>query len=123
MPTDRRIDYVEFPAGDFDEFQKFYSTVFGWKFTDYGPEYRAFSDGVLEGGIFHSELRSRTENGSALIVLYADDLESAQRRVLDHGGTISREIILFPVGRRFLFFDPHGNELGVWSDKLPAESD
>ncbi len=41
---DRRVDYVEFAATDFDATKRFYSDVFGWKFTDYGPENRAFND-------------------------------------------------------------------------------
>ena len=63
-------------------FESFYSRTFGWEFTDYGSEYRAFSDGALEGGIYKSELQSRTSAGAALIVLYADDLEATQERVV-----------------------------------------
>lgn len=117
MPTDQRIDYIEFPAADFDLFEKFYSGAFGWKFTDYGPEYRSFHDGNLEGGIYKSELKSCTETGGALVVIYADDLEATQEKVSANGGTICKEIVSFPGGRRFQFLDPHGNELGVWSDK------
>ena len=117
MPTDQRIDYVEFPASDFDAWEAFYSATFGWKFTDYGPGYRAFNDGQLDGGIFRSELRSTTEHGAALVILYATDLETTRDRIVANGGTICREIIEFPGGRRFQFLDPHGNELGVWSDK------
>lgn len=117
MPKDRKIDYVEFPAGDFDQLQSFYEASFGWTFKDYGPEYREFSDGNLTGGLYKSESKSRTEYGAALIVLYADDLEAARDRVIANGGNICRDIISFPGGRRFQFFDPHGNELGVWSDK------
>ncbi|NQV23164.1 MAG: VOC family protein [Rhodopirellula sp.] len=117
MSTDRKIDYIELPASDCDQFQTFYSAVFGWSFTDYGPEYRAFSDGCMGGGIYKSELMSRTENGASLIVLFADDLEATRDRVTEHGGSICKDIFAFPGGRRFQFLDPHGNELGVWSDK------
>ena len=117
MPTDQRIDYVEFPADDFDPIESFYSTTFGWTFTDYGPEYRSFSDGELNGGFFKSRLQSSTANGAALIVLFANDLEATRAKVVANGGSICREIFSFPGGRRFQFLDPHGNELGVWSDK------
>lgn len=115
--ADKKIDYVEFPAGDLDALQSFYSGVFGWTFTDYGPEYRSFNDGHMDGGFFKSDLQSRTENGAALVVLYADDLEATCAAVASHGGTVCKEIFSFPGGRRFQFLDPHGNELGVWSDK------
>ncbi len=115
--TDQTIDYVEFPADGFDAVEAFYSSVFGWTFTDYGPECRAFTDPRLEGGFRSSKSQSRTENGSALVVLLADDLEATRERVTSHGGRIEQDIFSFPGGRRFHFLDPHGNELAVWSDK------
>jgi predicted enzyme related to lactoylglutathione lyase len=117
VSTDQKIDYVELPANDFDSVESFYSKTFGWSFTDFGPEYRAFSDGKLEGGFLKSSLCSSTSTGAALIILYADDLEATLANIVAHGGRICREIISFPGGRRFQFLDPHGNELGVWSDK------
>lgn len=113
---DQKIDYMEFPARDFDAVQAFYEQAFGWEFTDYGPEYRAFTDGKLDGGFRQSDTRASTEDGSALVVLYAKDLEAAHAKVTASGGSIIREIFSFPGGRRFHFTDPHGNELAVWSD-------
>lgn len=117
MQTDQKIDYVEFPAADFDAVQTFYEQAFGWKFEDYGPEYRAFSDGKLEGGFYRSELRSSTTTGAALVILFAADLEKTRERVSACGGTIVRDIFSFPGGRRFHFADPHGNELAVRSNR------
>ena len=117
MQRDQKIDYVEFPAADFDMVERFYSAVFGWSFTDYGPEYRAFADGRMEGGFTRSELKSSTANGGALVILYAENLEATRDKVVAHGGTISCEIFSFPGGRRFQFLDPHGNELAVWSEQ------
>ena len=111
------INYIELPAADVDRAQRFYESVFGWRFTDYGPEYRAFNDEVLNGGFYQSELCSSTANGAALVVLYSRNLEAALGRVLEAGGKITREIFDFPGGRRFQFNDPNGNELAVWSDK------
>ena len=117
MPTDQKIDYIELPAADFDAVEAFYSRTFGWTFTDFGPQYRAFSDQTLAGGFYQSSLRSHTETGAALVILYATDLEATRDRVLTHGGHICQEIFSFPGGRRFHFLDPHGNELAVWSDQ------
>ena len=47
-----RIDYIEFPATDIAKTKAFYTGVFGWKFTDYGPDYTSFEDGRLAGGGF-----------------------------------------------------------------------
>ena len=45
-----QMDYVEFPAIDIEATKRFYSAVFGWSFTDYGPNYTSFHDGRLAGG-------------------------------------------------------------------------
>jgi hypothetical protein len=116
VSSDQKIDYLELPADNFDSIESFYSTTFGWSFTDYGPEYRSFSDGKLDGGFFKSELRSTTSNGGALIVLFANDLEATRDKVVANGGSLCKEILSFPGGRRFHFLDPHGNELAVWSN-------
>ena len=117
MPSDQKIDYIELPAADLDAVEAFYSRAFGWTFTDYGPDYRAFSDEKLDGGFFRSDLQSRTEKGAALVVLYASDLDATRDRVLAVGGSLHKDTFHFPGGRRFHFLDPHGNELAVWSEK------
>ena len=115
MSNDRRINYVEFFASDLDATEAFYSQVFGWTFVDYGPEYRAFNDGALDGGFALGDGQSRTAEGGALVILYADDLEATRDRVQAHGGTVHQDIFSFPGGRRFHFLDPNGNELAVWT--------
>lgn len=116
MPQDLKVDYLELPGGNFDALEAFYSSVFDWKFTHYGPDYLAFTDGKIDGGFYTSQLQSRTENGSALVIFYAVDLQAALDKVVAAGGEISRDIFAFPGGRRFHFNDPHGNELAVWSE-------
>jgi predicted enzyme related to lactoylglutathione lyase len=110
------INYVEFPASDFDVVETFYSRVFKWTFTDYGPDYRAFKGDGLEGGFYKSEKQSKASDGAALIVFYSDNLEDSLAKVTEHGGRISVDIFSFPGGRRFQFFDPAGNELAIWSE-------
>lgn len=120
MPENLKIDYLELPANDFAAVRSFYESTFGWTFTEYGPDYLAFADGKLDGGFFRSDLASVQSGGAALIVLYADDLEGTRDKIVENGGRISKDIFSFPGGRRFHFFDPHGNELAVWSLPLPA---
>ncbi|WP_067031943.1 VOC family protein [Allomuricauda sp. CP2A] len=108
------INYVEFKAKDLQEVKTFYSKVFGWTFTDYGPDYTAFSNSGLEGGF--EKTGEKIVNG-ALIVLYHDNLEDIQQKVVQAGGSIVKDIFSFPGGRRFHFEDPSGNELAIWSDK------
>ena len=117
MSASGKINYIELPAADFDAVQAFYEKTFGWTFTDYGEEYRAFNDGRLDGGFYKSEQKSSTANGAALVIFFSETLEAVQDQVLANGGEVIQEIFSFPGGRRFHFADPNGNELAVWSDK------
>ncbi len=116
MNKHEKIDYVELPSRDLDATKSFFSEVFGWSFQDYGPEYTSFSDSGIGGGFYKSELKADTANGSALIVLYSNNLEDTLSQVKEAGGTIVKEIFSFPGGRRFHFTEPSGNEFAVWSD-------
>jgi len=112
-PNDRRVDYLEFPATDIAATKAFYSKVFGWKFTDYGPDYVSFEDGRLSGGFRAAPSVAR---GGCLVVIYAANLEAIEAEVKAAGRPIVKPIFSFPGGRRFHFTDPNGNELAVWSE-------
>lgn len=111
---DRQVDYVEIPVTDIARAKAFYTSVFGWPFTDYGADYASFMDGRLSGGL--RKETKRAGNG-LLVVVYATDLEATRGKVTAAGAKISKEIHEFPGGRRFHFTDPSGNELAVWSDR------
>ncbi|MEJ6781291.1 VOC family protein [Aminobacter sp. Piv2-1] len=106
-----KLDYIEMSAtgGTIDHVKAFYSSAFGWTFTDYGPAYSAFDEG-LEGG-FQAEVQAKP-----LPILYSEVLEETLRAVEEAGGTIVKPIFSFPGGRRFHFTDPAGNELAVWGE-------
>lgn len=109
-----KLDYLEMPAanGSLDATKSFYARAFGWSFTDYGPAYSAFAEG-LDGGF--------DADGGAIAkplpVLYSAQLEDTLQAVTEAGGTIVKPVFSFPGGRRFHFIDPAGNELAVWSDR------
>jgi predicted enzyme related to lactoylglutathione lyase len=112
MGDDARIDYVEFSSGDLVATKRFYESAFGWSFTDYGPAYAAFDEG-LDGG-FNADPEDQVR--APLVILYADDLAAMEAKVRAAGGEIVRPPYDFPGGRRFHFRDPGGNELAVWSE-------
>jgi len=111
-----QLNYLEMPSSDISACKKFFAEVFGWTFTDYGPDYTCFVGQQIEGGFFTSEHVMNTEKGSALVVLYSKDLESTQSAVEKSGGLITQAIFSFPGGRRFHFTEPSGNEFSVWSE-------
>ncbi len=122
MSQHEKIDYVELPASDLTATRLFFTEVFGWHFVDYGEDYTAFFNAGINGGFFRSGKIANTDNGSALIVFYSDNLEQTRQKIQQAGGVITRPIFLFPGGRRFHFTDPSQNEYAVWSD-TPTPAD
>ncbi len=107
-----QIDYIEFGTTDLPATRQFYQTVFGWKFTDYGPHYTSFEDGRLAGGFTSDGIPGR----SPLVVIYAADLAATRARVVAAGAAPFNDHE-FPGGRRFHVVDPGGNEIAVWTDR------
>lgn len=115
MRATGKLDYFELPAigATLDSTKAFYSAAFGWSFTDYGPTYAAFDEG-LDGGF---QADASEAPAAPLPILYSDNLENTLAAVELAGGIILQAVFSFPGGRRFHFRDPAGNELAVWSDK------
>ncbi|WP_025819844.1 VOC family protein [Shewanella marina] len=111
-----KINYIEIPTRDLVQTKAFFKQVFDWQFIDYGPEYSSFSQQVIDGGFFQSELSVDSAIGSPLIVLYSANLEQTLADVVNAGGSIIKPIFSFPGGRRFHFTEPAGNEYAVWSE-------
>ena len=117
MITHERIDYLEYAAVDLEATKAFFTAVFAWTFTDYGPDYTAFErqgNGV-EGGFYRANLVSSSEQGAALAVFYSNELEATLVKVEQAGVEIVKRIFEFPGGRRFHFTEPSGNKFAVWS--------
>ncbi len=112
-----KLNYVEFSAQDLTSTKAFFEKAFSWKFTDYGPQYTAFSGVGLDGGFYYNDKASVAEQGGALLVFYSETLEQTLDKVEQSGGVINKAIFSFPGGRRFHFIEPSGNEFAVWSDK------
>lgn len=107
-----QIQYIEFISKDIEQAKNFYSKCFDWKFTDYGPEYTSFEGKYVDGGFTSGQ----PINGSILIVLYSEDIESTKNKIIKAGGTVVKDIFSFPGGKRFQFRDPDGYELAVWTE-------
>ena len=113
-----KIHYIEFAASDMARAKQFYSTVFGWQFQDWGPEYIDFAavSGGLAGGFRLSKPEETSGGAAPLVVLYSKDLKATEDAIVAAGGTIVTPTFEFPGGRRFHFSDGVGNVLGVWSE-------
>lgn len=105
-----RLNYVELPVRDVPGLKSFYSGVFGWSFTDFGPDYAATMSGDVDVGLNGDESQWTAQ---LLPVIEVDDLEATLADVEAAGGTVTLPIFAFPGGRRFHFKDPHGHELAA----------
>lgn len=114
--THHGLDYVELGATDLAASRAFYEAAFGWRFTDYGPEYAGFHDPSreVEAGGLTTTLQPGA--GGPLVVLFSADLDASLAAVTAAGGEIVTAPTSFPGGRRFSFSDPGGNVLGVWAE-------
>ena len=112
MSRHDQIDYI-----DLDAVRNFYSRVFNWSVTDYGPAYTSFQDGRIAGGFARSPVsESPSPLPGPLVVIFVDDLHATHSLITQNGGAITKEIFSFPGGSRFHFTDPSGNELAAWHE-------
>jgi uncharacterized protein len=105
-----QLVYLELPTTDVAILKQFYSSLFDWKFHDFGDEYTAFNEAGLEGG-FNADTAEKTK--APLAIIETDEIEVMEKKVLSAGGMITVPTFAFPGGRRFHFTDPSGNELAV----------
>lgn len=106
-----KLNYVELPVTSSAASVDFYGAAFGWKFTEYGPDYAAHEDGPADLGLNGG---SDDRTAAILPVIEVQDLEGTLAAVTAAGGRVTRDIFAFPGGRRFHFADPDGLELGVY---------
>ena len=113
-----KINYIEFASTDIERTKKFYISVFGWSFVDYGPDYASFTaaSSGIDGGFYRTPSISDPVKTAPLIVLYSADLKATEAAILAAGGAVVLPTFEFPGGRRFHFSDGAGNVLAVWSE-------
>jgi len=105
-----RIAFVELPAKAIAADTGFYTAVFGWSLTAFGPTYACTMTGDVDLGL-QGDAAEATH--APLAVIAVPDLEAAHDAVVKAGGAITKPIFAFPGGRRFHFTDPSGNELAA----------
>ena len=115
-----QIDYVELPAPEFENSKRFFSRVFGWDWTEYGPTYAAYEGGSVEVGLNGAGVPAPAHAPGAedpigpFVLISTEDVEAKQAEVVAAGGEIISAIYPYPGGRRFHFMDPSGNILGLY---------
>ena len=58
--ADKKIDYIEIPASDLPATKAFPSSLVGWNFTDFGPEYTALATAASMAGSISPTTKRRS---------------------------------------------------------------
>lgn len=124
-----RVIHFEIHAKDQDKMQQFYSSVFGWKITDLGPQmgnYRMIETGDnaigdkwpgINGGMNPRQGASPVEGQAVnayVCTIGVDVLDTYIQKVLSAGGTMATDKMEIPgVGWLAYCKDPDGNIFGM----------
>ncbi|MBJ7328572.1 MAG: hypothetical protein JHC95_01675 [Solirubrobacteraceae bacterium] len=114
-----RIAHIAINADD-DSTRAFYAAVFDWTFTDWGPPGFSRTEVPTVGPAPIVALQDRRELVSGLrlnapeLTVAVDDLATAERAAIQHGGTIVMAATEIPAVGTLLFAeDPSGNIVGI----------
>lgn len=106
------VCHIEFEVTDFDRSQKFFESVFGWTFREFGPM-RVFGAGDQHvGGLFQAEA-VRPMSFTA-IWIDVEDVAATTAKAAPSGGSVLKEKYEIPgVGWGAEIADPDGNPIGL----------
>lgn len=115
------VAHFAIEADDLRRARRFYETVFGWRFTPWGPPdffqistVNGDAPGILGALQRRTEPLTGTGHRTFICTISVESIESTSKRVVDAGGTITMapfEIV--GVGTLIYFSDPEGNRVGA----------
>jgi predicted enzyme related to lactoylglutathione lyase len=111
--------HIVIPAPDLEKAKSFYEQIFGWRVEAYKPgaKYWFFESGNVGGGFDGNSVPAAR---SVVLVMRVDDMQTTLRRIVELGGTIKQDrsrIGEALPGYDAYFFDPNGNEMGLYSER------
>jgi hypothetical protein len=107
------ICHIEFEVIDLEQSQRFYSSIFDWKFRSFGDEMMVFGMGDEHiGGLIKAE-KPRI-SPCAIVWFESDDIEASLAAAVKAGGASDGLKKPVPhVGWSGTFTDPDGNPIGL----------
>jgi uncharacterized protein len=118
------INYIELPAPNMDATKAFYSQIFGWQWTDYGPGYADTATPFIVGLNATAQPCAAASDGDENVIgpftlMQTNSLDEVLALVVAAGGRVSSGPYPYPGGRRFHFVDPSGNTIGICQSDAP----
>ncbi len=114
----KEINHIELSSKDLMETKKFYSRLFGWKFEMAGDGYAMFKTSAKGvGGGF--QLSKTVKPGTTTVYVSVPNIPDAQKKAVTLGGKIGKRKKAIGGGMGYwgTLKDPHGNVIGIWSQK------
>ena len=111
------ICHVEWAVTDMDRAKAFYGGLFGWTFTDAGPDYALFATPEGPGGGLDRVDSVDGTISSPQAYVQVEDIDAAIAKAKDLGGGLIREKtdIGGGLGSYARINDPDGSPIGLWS--------
>lgn len=114
-----RVVHVEMPARDADRVQRFYESLFDWKFEAMGGpiDYRIADLGDQQGAAVYA-----AESGQRGPIVYfdVDDIDAGRTRVRELGGQAEEKAPVPGFGWFAACTDPEGNSFSLWQSDPSA---
>jgi predicted enzyme related to lactoylglutathione lyase len=128
------VTHFEIPGDDMERMKKFYSSAFGWKLQELGPEMNNYvvaqtdetdEQGMLKktnrinGGLFSRKGGNILTPGPSF-VMAVENMEAAMARINASGGKVLSEAVEIPsIGKYATFEDTEGNRLSILEPARP----
>lgn len=105
------IDWFEILSANPQTTRTFYKQVFGWEFSDAGPDYAVFqgAGGSLSGGVGEQ----KGPRGWLTVYLRVDDVDATVATAEKSGAGVLLPPTDIEQGRIAVLSDPDGNPLGL----------
>lgn len=108
------VCHVEWQVTSFDNAERFYGGLFGWKFTKWGEEYMLFEAESGPGGGF-TVVKKIDAGQSPLVHIEVDEIEPYLSKATELGGKVAVPKTEIPqVGWFAVLNDIDGNVLGLY---------
>lgn len=126
MPTSPREGqptWIDYTCQEFESTTNFYSEIFGWEFTDQGPDFGHYNmitkGGATVGGAMRAVHMDGTPNPLAPAMwttyLHTDDISGVYAASLEAGAApIAEPMAVGPLGQMAVITDPTGAGVGMW---------
>ncbi len=119
----KRVVHFEIATDNPERTEKFYTDIFGWKFTKWeGPgNYWMINTGPSNVPGIDGGMGLKSDNTNACNTIQVDDVDHYLMMIRESGGQALTEKMTIPeVGYLAYFKDPDGNVFGIMTDDPTA---